>query len=262
MRANVHRVSDVEAARAAQYDRAYAKTASDPLIFDLHRQAIGDDYPDGIEVVGSCTRGTLERALAGLGLPQDGLLVDLGCGLGGPGRWLARESGTRVLGFDVSQVAVDVAADSARGYLDDGRYEYRRGSFSATGLPDGCADGVIAIESLSMAADRGKALAELHRILRPGRRATFTGGERPGRSWAPLIEEAGLDLISKDVDEARGARWLAVCALQLEHQAELRESLGDDLADEFIQEAREAPSTWGDPDLIGVQYVVSRPAAE
>lgn len=37
---------------------------------DLHRQAIGDEYPDGIEVTGSCTRGMLARALAGLRLTE------------------------------------------------------------------------------------------------------------------------------------------------------------------------------------------------
>jgi SAM-dependent methyltransferase len=170
-----------------------------------------------------------------------------------------------VLGVDVSQVAVDVATEAARGYLAAGRYEYRRASFSATGLPDGCADGVVAIEALPMAPDRAAALAEVHRVLRPGGRATFTGGERRGPAgngaafrWAPLIEAAGLDLVSSHVDEARGRRWLAVCALQLEHEAELRAGLGD-LAEDFLQEARAAPANWGVPGLVGVQFVVRRP---
>jgi len=61
-----------------------------------------------------------------------------------------------VLGFDVSQVAVEVAATAAHEYLGPGRYEYRRGSFSATGLPDQCADAVVAVEALPMAAAWGK----------------------------------------------------------------------------------------------------------
>jgi SAM-dependent methyltransferase len=236
-------------------------------VHDLHRRAIGAEYPEGIDVTGSCTRGTLDRALAGLRLPPDGLLVDLGCGLGGPGRWLARESGARVLGFDVSQVAVDIASDAAREYLVAGRYEYRRGSFGATGLPDGCADGVVAIEAIAMAPDRGAALVEIRRILRPGGRASFTGGERHGPDeaptafrWAPLVEQAGLDIVSTHVDPARSERWLAVCALQLEHEADLRASLGD-LAEQFLDDARNAPATWGIPGLVGVQFVVERSAA-
>jgi SAM-dependent methyltransferase len=256
-----------EAARGAVYDRLYAAVARDPIIHELHRQALGKEYPEGIDVTGACTRTTLGRALAGLGLREGSLLVDLGCGLGGPGRWLARESGAGVLGIDVSQVAVDLATAAAREYLDAGRFEYRRGSLAATGLPDGCADGVVAIEALGMATDRGAALAEIRRILRPGGRAMFTGGERqgggePGGSgsfrWGPLVEAAGLHVVHSYVDEMRSERWLAVCALRLEHEAEVRAGLGE-VAEEFIQEAREAPEAWGVPGLVGMQFLVERP---
>jgi SAM-dependent methyltransferase len=248
-----------ESSRAAQYDLIYAVVSRDPLVHDLHRRALGEEYPEGIYVTGNCTRGVLDRARHGLSLPASGLLVDLGCGLGGPGRWLARESGARLIGIDISQVAVDAAAEAAAGYLDPGRFEYRRGSFSATGLPDESADGVVAIEALPMAPDRGAALAEVRRILRPGARASLTGGESPGgQPWAPLIEAAGLTIRGRYVDERRGDRWLAVCARWLEHEAELRDSLGD-LADEFIEDARNAPSKWGKPGLVGVQFTVERP---
>ncbi len=78
--------------------------------------------------------------------------------------------------------------------------------------------------------------------------------------WAPLIEDAGLDVVSTYIDEARSQRWLAFCELQLEHEAEVRESLGE-LAEEFLRDARDAPSGWGVPGLVGVQFVVERPAA-
>jgi 2-polyprenyl-3-methyl-5-hydroxy-6-metoxy-1,4-benzoquinol methylase len=116
-------LDDAAEARAAQYDRVYGAIARDPLALDLHRQALGAEYPEGIDVTGGCTRGTLERALAGLRLRPGSLLVDLGCGRGGPGRWLARASGARVLGIDVSQVAVGAAAEAARAYLRPGQYE-------------------------------------------------------------------------------------------------------------------------------------------
>lgn len=272
-------LDDAAEARAAEYDRVYAAVARDPLALDLHRRALGAEYPDGIDVTGGCTRGTLERALAGLRLAPGRLLVDLGCGRGGPGRWLARASGARVLGIDISQVAVDAAADAARSYLRPGQYEYRRATFTASGLPDGCADGVVAIEALGMAPDRGRALAEVRRILRPGGRAMITGAERhasgrpgPGPAggggtdargafrWAPLAAAAGLAVVSGYVDTARSERWLAVCALWLEHEAELRDRLGSD-AEDLIRDARDAPAAWGVPGLVGVQLVVERPAA-
>lgn len=253
-------LNEAEASRATRYDRAYAAVIRDPFLEDLHRRSLGDEYPEGIEVTGSCTRTLLERALAGLRLPENGLLVDLGCGLGGPGRWLARRGGTRILGFDVSQVAVDAATEAAHGYLANGQYEYRRGSFSSTGLPDRSADGVIAIESLGQAPDRAAAVAEVRRILRPGARAAVTGAERATQEfrWTPLLEASGLHIVHRYTDPDRGQRWLAFCALQLQHERELRDSLGD-MADEFLDDATKAPSTaWADPGLVGVQFIVER----
>jgi hypothetical protein len=68
-----------------------------------------------------------------------------------------------------------------------------------------------------------------------------------------------LNVVSRYTDGQRGERWLAVCALRLEHHAELRDRLGD-LAEEFIRDARSAPSAWGAPGLVGLQFVVGRPA--
>ena len=251
-----------EQERAAQYDRVFPRVAGNPLLRDLHRQVLGEEYPEGLDVTGACTQTTLNRARDGLGLADGKLLIDLGCGLGGPGRWLARETGARLLGIDISQAATDIAARSADGYLKPGQYEYRRGSFAATGLPDGYADAVICIEALPMAQDRVVALTEIRRILRPGGRAMITVGERQGPGepplrWDPLIEQAGLTVLRRYEDPTKHQRWLAICAAYLDHSAELRESLGD-LAQEFLDDARDAPLNWGIPGRIGVQFILER----
>jgi SAM-dependent methyltransferase len=240
---------------AAQYDRIYPKVAGNELLRDLHRQVLGDEYPEGLDVTGACTRTTLNRARDGLSLTARGTLVDLGCGLGGPGRWLARETGARLIGLDVSQVAVDIATATADGYLEPGQYEYRRGSFAETGLPDEAADAVICIEALAMAPDRLEALKEFRRILRPGGRMFLTGGGV--RPWESPIEQAGLKVIARYEDPTRNQRWLAICQLYLDHGEGLRSSLGD-MADEFLQDARDAPLTWGIPGRIGVQFLLER----
>jgi hypothetical protein len=48
----------------------------------------------------------LHEITAALALSPDGVLADLACGRGGPGMWLAREVGARLLGVDVSAEAV------------------------------------------------------------------------------------------------------------------------------------------------------------
>ena len=63
------------------------------------------------------SRGSQATAeLAQLLNPQSGQLVlDLGCGIGGPARWLARERGCRVVGLDLTEVYCRTAGElSAR----------------------------------------------------------------------------------------------------------------------------------------------------
>lgn len=250
---------------AAQYDRVLPWVAGHPLLRALHRQVLGAEYPEGLDVIGACTRTTLARARDGLRLTEGGRLADLGCGLGGPGRWLARETGAWLIGLDVSQAAVDIAARSAGGYLKPGQYEYRRASFAATGLPERYADAVICIEALPMAEDRVAALAEIRRVLRDGGRAMITVGERRGPGeppyrWEPLIEQAGLAIVHRYEDPTKHQRWLAICALYLAHEQELRGSLGE-VAEGFLADARDAPQNWGIPGRIGVQFILERQAA-
>jgi SAM-dependent methyltransferase len=201
-----------------------------------------------------------------LRLSADDVLADLGCGLGGPGRWLARESGTHLVGVDISQAALAIASESAGRYLGSGRFEYRRGSFNATGLDDASADGVVSADALPFAADRPAALVELRRILRPGGRAFFTTAEWHGDSEAPLerlltdwprlIAEAGLTLVDAFEDCDRRHRWLRLYPLWLGHEAELRDHLGS-AAQGLIDEANRGISTMTS-EYVGMEYVVER----
>jgi SAM-dependent methyltransferase len=237
-------------------------------VLDLYRCAFSYEYPDGIEVFSSCTKSTLDRAMARLRLPPAGVVVDLGCGSGGPGRWLALKSGACLVGVDFSRIALEMAAKLAADCLEPGRFDYRHGTFAATGLPDMCADGVVSIDAFPMNDDPRAALGELHRILRPGARAFFTCGERPhadGRPasgsatrWASLIEKAGLDLVEVHVDQGNRERWLAVYALWLRHEAELRECLGA-AAENLLHEAREAPGSALPPGYRALQLTVEGP---
>jgi SAM-dependent methyltransferase len=260
-----------EAGSAAAFDEMFAKLAVDPFVHELHRRAYRDEHPDGIDVFSTCTRGTLDRALARLRLAPGGVLVDLGCGLGGPGRWLARASGARVIGIDFSEVAIRAAERAAAGYLEPGRFDYRHGTFASTGLPDACADGIVSIDALPMAADRGAAVAELHRVLRPGARAFFTCAEWHGCDplphpsfairWAPLIADAGLVLVDTYVDHGNRARWLALYDLWLSNEAELRSRLGN-AAKGMLLEARNAPRSVLLPGFLALQLTVRRPQCD
>jgi ubiquinone/menaquinone biosynthesis C-methylase UbiE len=131
----------------------------------------------------------LREIAAVLALPPDGVLVDLACGRGGPGMWIAREVGARLIGVDFSAEAINQA--SARrelfGLTDTAAFQV--GSLEDSGLPDRVADAVVCVDAFQFAADGAAAATEVRRLLRPGGRVVLT-------SWEPVDRD----------DESIGAR--------------------------------------------------------
>lgn len=109
-----------------------------------------------------------------VGLQPGGLLVDLGCGRGGPGLWVARRLKAVLLGLDLSREALEIARVQAQGYPAT----YLQRDFHATGLPDSSADGALSIDALWHSSDLGGALREVARVLKPGARLVFSLVER------------------------------------------------------------------------------------
>src|SRR3954454_19968092 len=72
----------------------------------LHR---GARVVAGDRAVEPGSAGGLVELESALRLPAEGLLVDLACGRGGPGMWIARAAGARLVGVDFSGVAVSLA---------------------------------------------------------------------------------------------------------------------------------------------------------
>ncbi|MDQ1685358.1 MAG: hypothetical protein QOC82_2095 [Frankiaceae bacterium] len=114
-----------------------------------------------------------------LGLRRDGLLVDLACGRGGPGMWVARECGARIAGVDFSVEAVRQATARRALFGLDERATFSVGELTASGLGDGVADGVLCIDAVQFASPTDAATAEMRRLLRPEGVAVLTG-------WEPL----------------------------------------------------------------------------
>ena len=87
----------------------------------LWAEAMGEEYPAEVEPFSACSRWLLGRIVAALGLRPDGRLVDLGCGRGGPGLWLARALSVHLVGVDFSPVAVRLALSRAGDFVPPGR---------------------------------------------------------------------------------------------------------------------------------------------
>ena len=103
-------------------------------------------------------------------------VVDVGCGVGGPMRRVARESGAKVLCLNNNAQQLEKARRRNVEAGLDHMAEYMKCSFMDMGaIDDNTFDAGYAIESTCHAPDKRGAFAEIHRVLRPG--ALFWGQE-------------------------------------------------------------------------------------
>ena len=117
----------------------------------------------------------LDFILAHCGLGDQAVLVDVGCGTGISSRLFARR-GLRVIGVEPNdEMRRQAEAEALPPEVP--APSYRAGRGEATGLPDACADAVLAAQAFHW-FDAPAALCEFHRILKPGGWAVLVWNER------------------------------------------------------------------------------------
>lgn len=230
---------------SAIFDEEHGALGRSELIWRLAAEAYGEDYPADVQPWGLTTWWVLGRCVSALRVGPGQVLVDLACGRGGPGLWLARATGAELIGVDWSPVAVEAAINRTPVFVPSDQARFLVGDLTASGLADRCADAVVCLDAVFFAEDRIAALREVRRLLRPGGRYAFTAPETdpPTRAahvpdWTPLLEAAGLEPESKE-EVPRFAEQLGrMYTLWLEHLDELRAEIGDAAAERLEAEAR------------------------
>ncbi len=127
-------------------------------------------YPAG-EYVGqqSFMRAGEIRALAHQARIGPGVSVlDLCCGVAGPGRMITAESGCDYLGLDHSASALATAQELA------GNLPCRFGQAHLPPLPEGRFEVVLLLETMLAFRDKRALVGEVERVLEPGGRFAFT----------------------------------------------------------------------------------------
>src|SRR5260370_23219380 len=118
------------------------------------------------------TRGILATAelAAAAGIEPSSRVLDLGCGIGGPARYLAATFGCKVTGVDLSPAFIDAAVYlTARCGLTE-RVTFEVGDAQHLSFEDGAFDAVFLQHVAMNIEDRAALYAEVRRILAPGGR--------------------------------------------------------------------------------------------
>ncbi len=103
-------------------------------------------------------------------------VIDVGCGIGGPMRRVAREAGVRVVGINSNETQLDRAKSlNAKAGLDHLVSCVACSFMDMSAVEDNRFDRGYAIESTCHAPDKAGAFAEIYRVLKPG--ALFWGQE-------------------------------------------------------------------------------------
>lgn len=230
------------------YDAVFAAIAHSETLRAIFREVYGADYPEEAEPFSFVTLTDLRRIAHELSVGPGERFVDLACGSGGPGVWVASRTGAGLIGIDFSPVAIAQARKRAQ---DDEVSEFRVADAANTGLPPAAVDAVMSIDAFLFFPDKERAAAEIARILCPGGRLVLTTWDcditpedMPPQlaDHHDLLRHAGLDVEIYEETPNWRARQLAVYTGWLVAEETLVAELGKEVAAELIAEARAWPS--------------------
>jgi len=136
-----------------------------------------------------------------LGLGAGQTALDVGCGVGGPMREIARFTGAHVTGVNLNGYQVRKAREyNTRARLDD-RCALIEADFMNIPRPDGSFDAVYAFEATCHAPDKTALFRELARVLKPG-------GKVAVYEWCLTDRYDGANpehaKIKRDIEEGNG----------------------------------------------------------
>lgn len=234
------------------YEAVYEALPTGPTFNRLWRQhAYRGEFPIEFAHIGFLTESEAKRLLPMLDVHWGNSLVDVACGAGGPGLWVAQRSGASLIGVDPAPGGLAAARHRAESAGLAGRAEFRQGTFAHTGLTAGAADAVMTIEALQYAPDKKAALAEFARILKPGGRLAVVCfevdpdkvaglpvlGLDPVPDYEPILIQAGFTVEAYEETPGWAERVYRTFSAIVDAADRLRAEMGERAAAGVLAEA-------------------------
>jgi SAM-dependent methyltransferase len=153
-------------------------------------------------------------------------LLDLGCGSGRLGVWLAQQLGLNLIGIDFSPIAISQARRLKIASLKN-KETFLVAPFDSIGIQNSSIAGAFSLDALYMATDPLAALREVRRVLLPRAPLIFTYyiNSDSQHDWPRLARTTGFDVVSvaecteswrRHMREKHKRRWRRRRALEKE----------------------------------------------
>lgn len=209
------------------------------------------EFPIEFAHIGFLTETEARRMIGLLELGAEDQLVDLACGAGGPGLWVAQQTGVRLLGIDPAEAGIAAARARAQTVGLADRAEFRLGTFEQTRLESGTADAVMTVDAFQYAPDKRAALVEFARILMPGGRVAIVCfevdpakveglpvlGLDPIADYTPLLADAGFAIDAYEETPGWEERVYATFQAVVDAGDALNQEMGERAAASALSEA-------------------------
>ncbi|CAI4213279.1 unnamed protein product [Parascedosporium putredinis] len=166
----LHKNTGARNARAADYEsisRQYYNLAT-----DFYEYGFGQSFHFGRPAIGESFQQSIirhEHYLAHMIDIKEGMKVlDVGCGVGGPAREIAKFTGAYITGLNLNEYQVERATRYTIKGMMDRQVQFVQGNFMNIPFEDNTFDAVYAIEATVHAPSLKDVYAEIFRVLKPG----------------------------------------------------------------------------------------------
>ncbi|WP_108805579.1 class I SAM-dependent methyltransferase [Aquimarina sp. Aq107] len=222
------------------YKNYYKHSAKSNLLVKIWSDALKENYPRRLNNFGFVTNKDLELITRYISAESGTTLLDIGCGRGGPGLWIAEQNKLKLTGIDIIAEAIEQANIFTQNFDLHFDAKFELGGFCNIPLQDSSIDNIISIDAFWMVQNKKDALKEIKRVLKKGGKFVFTTWDSIIDNPSPLFEECGFTIISKNKTEDWKKYQKQVYNDILKYKDELLTELGES-ARILISEASTVP---------------------
>jgi len=171
-RKDIGHITSEESIKAREQEYRTMVTNFYDLVTDFYEYGWGQSFHFGPRFKNETFMESIKRAeyhLANyLGLRPGMLCLDVGCGVGGPMRNIARFSGAKIEGITINNYQVTIGNKYAKQMGLEKQCHSTQGDFQNLPFSDNSFDGAFAIEATCHSPDKVEVFKEVFRVLKPG----------------------------------------------------------------------------------------------